>query len=330
MKKILPLILLSLICVFIPAAMAAPSLEIALSPEPQFNQVWSNGTYQTNLTLQNFNLSQIDLTGYTGVPNQLIYEIVVTWSGKGGYDFGNKTTGYSYQPITHTISYSDSISSDSISFDLFLDQDFTEYEVQPYEKSKVTIDIRTYIQMSDGVKGPLVASKSQAWNIVDDPKVSYLEGKFSDMRGEILAATGVSKLNSLNREKYLSILENMNSNMIQGNYIAAQDIWKDYDDDERTNLLLALVRASDLQSDELDRLEDVETQLTIAERDLESLQDEYDVLETTYVALSNTYHKVNAELDAAKRNLSTAITAIFLSSILFYFIGQRGLIKRVQ
>jgi chromosome segregation ATPase len=89
-----------------------------------------------------------------------------------------------------------------------------------------------------------------------------------------------------------------------------------------------LVRASDLQSDELDRLEDIETQLTIAERDLESLQDQYDNLEATYFALSTTYHKVNAELDAAKRNLSTAITAIFLSSILFYFLGQRGIVRR--
>ena len=328
MKRILPLILFSLICLSIPIVIAGPSLEIELFPKSQYNQVWSNGTYLVNLILQDLNLSQVDLTGYTGVPSQLIYEITLTWSGKGGYDFGNKTTGYSYRPITHSVSYLDSISSGSISFDLFLNQDFTEYEVQPYESSKVTISINVYIQMSGGTKGPLVASESQSWDLIDETKVSYLDGKFSDMRYEILTATGASKLNSLNREKYLGILEDMNSSLIQGNYIAAQDVWKDYDDDERNNLLLALVRASDLQSDELDRLEYVETQLSIADRDLESLQDEYDVLEATYVALSNTYHKVNAELDVAKRNLSTAITAVFLSSILFYFLGQRGLIRR--
>ena len=327
MKKKLPLILLSLICVFIPAAIANPSLEVALSPEPQFNQVWAYETYQVNLTLQGFNLSQIDLTGYTGTPAQLLYEGTVIWKGKGGYDFGSATTGYNFKLDDLSVEITSSF-DDSVLFNLSLENDALDYGVKPYEKVDVTLSISVYLKMSDGTKGPLLASKSHTWSMVDELKVSYLEGKCSDMSGEIASVTGASRLTSLNRDKYLGILEDMNTSLAQGNYIEAQDIWRDYDDGERTNLIVALVHASNLQSEELDQFAGLENQLAAAQSDIESLQDQYDNLEATYFALSNTYHKVNAELDAAKRNLSTAITAIFLSSILFYFIGQRGLIRK--
>ena len=328
MKRILPLILLSMLFLCTPVVSASPSMEITLSPEPQFNQIWAYETYLVNITIQGFDYSQIDFTGYPGTPTQLLYEGIITWKAKGGFDFGHASTGYNFNLDDLPVLVTSSFDSPLALFNLSLENDAFDYGIKPYEKVEVTINIKAYIQMSDDAKGPLVASKSKTWYMVDDTKVSYLEGKLIDMSDEILAATGASKLNSLNREKYLGILEDMNSSLIQGNYIAAQDTWKDYDDDERTNLILSLVRASDLQSDELDRLEEMETQLTIAESDLEVLQNEYDALENTYVALSNTYHKVNADLDVAKRNLSTAITAVFLSSILFYFLGQRGLIRR--
>lgn len=330
MKKILPLIIFALFCFSAPMIMAEPSLSIELHPEPVYNQVWAYETYLANLTLHDLNLSTVHLTGYTGTPSELLFEGTLMWRGKGGYDFGQASTGYSYTlddiPVTLTSSLDDS----SVYFNLTLEKDAFDYGMKPYESVDVSLRFNVYILMSGGSNGPKIISKTSTWSLVDDTKVDYFEGKFSEMQGEIITVTEAAGITTLNRAKYLDLLNTMNASLTQGNYVEAQKIWKDYDDKERANMILALVHASDLQSEELDRLATIENELILAQRENTRLIEEYDFLETTYTALSNTYHKVNAELNSAKRNLSTAITAVFLTAILFYFLGRRGIRRREE
>ncbi len=330
MKKILPLIIFALFWFSAPMIMAEPYLSIELQPEPFYNQVWAYETYLVNLTLHDLNLSTVDLTGYTGTPSELLFEGTLMWRGKGGYDFGQASTGYSYTlddiPVTLTSSLEDS----SIYFNLTLEKDAFDYGMKPYESVDVSLRFNVYILMSGGFNGPKIISKTSTWSLVDDTKVDYFEGKFSEMQGEIITVTEAAGITTLNRAKYLDLLDTMNASLTQGNYVEAQKIWKDYDDKERANMILALVHASDLQSEELDRLATIENELILAQRENTRLVEEYDFLETTYTALSNTYHKVNADLNSAKRNLSTAITVVFLTAILFYFLGRRGIGRREE
>ena len=330
MKKILSLIIFALFCFSAPMIMAEPSLSIELLPEPVYNQVWAYETYLANLTLHDLNLSTVDLTGYTGTPSELLFEGTLMWRGKGGYDFGQASTGYSYTLDDIPVPLTSSLADSSVYFNLTLEKDAFDYGMKPYESVDVSLRFNVYILMSDGSNGPKIITKTSTWSLVDDTKVDYFEGKFSEMQGEIITVTEAAGITTLNRAKYLDLLNNMNASLTQGNYVEAQKNWKDYDDKERANMILALVHASDLQSEELDRLATIENELILAQRENLRLVEEYDFLETTYTALSNTYYKVNAELNSAKRNLSTAITAVFLTAILFYFLGRRGIRRREE
>ena len=330
MKRVLLLTLVALMCFSAPVVSATPSLSIELSPEPEFNQIWAYKTYSVNVTLQGFNLSQVDLSGYTGTPSGLRFDGSITWKGRGGYHFGGAATGYTYNLDDMQVSKSTSIDTDSTHFNLTLEKDAFDYGMNPFESVGVTTSFNVYLLMSDGSTGPKVATGSHTWDLVDQVKVDYLEGKFEDMQGEILTVTDVSGLDSLNREKYLGILENMNSSLTQGNYVEALDIWDDYDNKERASLILAFVRASDVQYEELSKLESIKVQLALAEKNITKLQADYDILEASYTALAATYQKVNAQLDSAKRNLTTAITAVFLTAIVFYFIGRGGIKRREE
>jgi hypothetical protein len=330
MKRLLPLILFALMCFPTQVALATPSLSIELSPEPAFNQIWAYKTYSVNVALQGFNLSQVDLTGYTGTPSGLRFDGSIVWKGRGGYHFGGAATGYTYNLNETHVSQSTLIDSDSILFNLTLEKDALDYGMNPFENVEVTISFNVYLLMSDGSTGPKVVLSAHTWNLVDEVKVDYLEGKFTDMQGEILAVTDASGLDSLNRKKYLGIIEDMNSSLTQGNYIKALDTWENYDNKERANLMLAFVRASNIQYEELAKLESIKNRLAQAEKNITRLQDEYNMLEASYTALATTYHKVNAQLDSARRNLTTAITAVFLSAIVFYFLGRGGIKRREE
>jgi predicted nuclease with TOPRIM domain len=166
--------------------------------------------------------------------------------------------------------------------------------------------------------------------MIDETKVEYLNGKFKDMQGEINKAIEATGLNSLNRDRYQGILNDMNTSLTMGDYVEALDIWEDYDEDDREDLINGIINASNEEYTELENLRDIEAQLISLEQDIELLQSEYDQLDNTYVALANTYNKVNQELETVKGNLSTAITAVFLTAIVFFFLGRRGAKKEVE
>ena len=330
MKRVLLLTLFALMCSTTSIALGAPTTSIQLSPEPVYNQIWAYETYSVNVTLQNFNLSQVDLTGYTGTPTGLRFEGNVLWKGLGGYHFGGAATGYTYNLGNLQVSQSNPIDSKSMGFNLTLEKDALDYGINPFESVEVTIAFNVYLSMSDGSTGPKVASGSHKFDLVDEVKVDYLKGKFEDMRGEVIVVTEASGLDSLNREKYLGILDDMNASLVQGNYVEALSIWDDYDNKDRGSLMIAFVRASDVQYEELTKLESIKVQLALAEKNITRIQSDYDMLDASYTALAATYQKVNAQLDSAKRNLTTAITAVFLAAIVFYFIGRGGIKRREE
>lgn len=330
MKKITPLVFLTLMVFMIPMANAETSLTIQLTPEPEYNQVWAYETYQVNVSLIDLNLTTIDFTGYTGTPSEISLTGIVNWKGKGGYDFGTATTGYNFNLDEMDVNLNIPLGEKYDVFNITLENDALDYGMKPYETIEITLRFDAKIMMSDDTVGPTIASKSKTFQMIDETKVEYLNGKYNDMQGEINIAIDARGLNSLNRDRYQGILNDMNTSLTMGDYVEALDIWDDYDEDDREDLINGIINASNEENNELEQLREVETQLISLEQDMELLESEYDQLENTYVALANTYNKVNQELETAKGNLSTAITAVFLTAIVFYFLGRRGVKKEVE
>jgi hypothetical protein len=330
MRKLYKLMVLLVFTCTFQFVYAEPTLDISLEPNPIFDQVWAYESYLVSVTLSNFNLSEINLTDYSGIPSESRFTGAIQWRGKGGYKFGNSTTGYNYDlsiALKHleetTIEQIVPLNVDKIAFNFTIKNDAFEYLMQPYENVEIIFRLNTHLVMSDGSIGPTLSSITKTFYLVDDFKVNFLEGKYQEMQDEIKTVVEAEGLDSFNRQRYLNILKDMNTSLVEGNYILALDIWDDYDNGDRADIIFDLIRASEIQSEELKRLESVRQQLQDAENRIELLQREYEQLEQQYAALSNTYHRVNAELDAAKRNLTTAITAVFLTAIVFFFLGRR-------
>lgn len=330
MKKIIPLALLTLMFVIIPTVNAGTSLTIQLNPEPEFNQVWAYETYQVNVSLVDLNLTTTDFTGYTGSPSEILLAGRINWRGKGGYDFGGATTGYNFNLDEMFLNINLPMDENYAVFNLTLENDAFDYGMKPYETVEITIRLDAKIAMSDDTLGPTIASQSKTYQVIDETKVDYLNGKYKDMQGEINKAIDAMGLNSLNRDRYQAILDDMNASLTMGDYFEALDIWDDYDDDDREDLINGIVAASEEEYSKLESLREVETQLSSLEREYELLESEYEQLQNTYVALANTYNKVNRDLEAVKANLSTAITAVFLTAIVFFFLGRRGAKREVE
>ncbi|MCW4014543.1 MAG: hypothetical protein NWF07_16355 [Candidatus Bathyarchaeota archaeon] len=330
MKKIIPLVILAIIMFMVPTVEAETSLTIDLTPELEFNQVWAYETYQVNVSFTEFNLSDIDFTGYSGTPVEILFEGKISWKGKGGYDFGTATTGYNYNLDDLEVNFRTSLEEHNEVFNLTLENDALDYGMKPFESVQIVFKFDAYIVMSDDPIGLKIDTKTKTVEMVDDTKVRYLEGKYSEMQDEINTVIDASGLESFNRERYQNILTAMNTSLTNGDYIEALDIWDDYNEGDREDMINGIVKSSNTEYEELESLRELQDQLSSLEQDLELLQLEYDQLENTYVALASTYNKVNQELDTVKGNLSTAITAVFLTAIGFYFLGRRSVKKEVE
>ena len=330
MKKLLTLSLLTIMALMAPTVEADTSITIQLTPEPEYNQIWAYETYLVNVSLIDFNLTSFDLSGYSGTPLSILYNGQISWKGKGGYDFGTSTTGYNYNLDELEIDFSAFLDEKNASFNFTLENDAFDYGMKPFESVLVTLKFDAYLVMSDDSLGPKISSETHTYQMIDDTKVRYLEGKYSEMQDEINTVIDASGLESFNRERYQNILAAMNASLTNGDYGEALDIWDDYNEGDREDLINGVIASSDEEYTELEILRDVESQYNSLEQDLELLQSEYDQLENTYVALANTYNKVNKELETVKGNLSTAITAVFLTAIGFYFLGRRSVKKEVE
>lgn len=330
MNKILPLFAMTLIAISVPSIYGEPVIEIELSPEPSFNQVLAYETYLVNVSLNYLNISLIDLAEYTGEPDTILFEGKISVKGRGGYDFGESSTGYSFNLEDFSLNLSSPIDIGFTVFNYTFEKDAYEYGVKPYENVDIKLKFDGYLLMSDDSMGPKISTKSIDLILIDEMKIQYLEGKFSEMMEEIKVVIDKPGLESLNRDRYIEYLNEMNSTLTLGDYVEALDVWDDYDEKHRLDLIREVARASEIQYEELIQLESIEDQLETTIEEFEALESEYESLFETYAALANTYHKVNAELDVAKKNLSTAITAVFITAIIFYFLGQRELKRRIE
>ena len=330
MKKLIPLAILTIMALIAPPVEADTSLTIQLTPESEYNQIWAYEIYIVNVSLTDFNLTNLDLSEYSETPSSILFKGKINWKGKGGYDFGTATTGYNYNLDEIEVDISALLDKKNASFNVTMENDSLDYGMKPFESVLVTFRLDAYLVMSDDSLGPKIVSETHTYQMIDDTKVRYLEGKYSEMQEDINTVNDASGLESFNRERYQGILAAMNISLTNGDYVEALDIWDDYNEDDRADMINGIINSVEEDYTELEILRDVESQYNSLEEDFERLQSEYDQLENTYVALANTYNKVNQELETVKGNLSTAITAVFLTAIVFYFLGRRGARREVE
>ena len=317
MKKLLYFMALILASIMIPSASGELDLVLTVDPEPEYNQMWAFETYLINVALTGLNVteySEYDLSG------RVIADVIIRWKGTGQYHHGGGVTGYSYELDEEMLTLNTSILDPRFNFNLTLSKAAYHYSMKPFENVEVSLSFDVFLEEENGTGveiGPLLGSVSSMYILLDDEKMMYLEEMLEEMATEVQSATDALGLPDFNRTKYELMVSAMNASIISGNYIEAQDQWERWDDKERLRMLDSFSRHVDAQTESLESLEGVETEL-------ERTQIEYDLIEDKYIALLANNRKTITELEVTKQGLTTAITGIFLSAIVFFFIGKRS------
>ena len=317
MNKLLYLMALLISSIMIPSVCGEPDLVLTVEPEPEYNQMRAFETYLINVTLTGLNVteySEYDLSG------RVIANGIITWRGTGQYHHGGGVTGYSIKLENETLTLNTSIEDPGFNFNLTLSRDAYHYGMWPFENVEISLSFDVFLEEENGTGveiGPRLGSVSTKYVLLDDEKMEYLEEMLDEMATEVNTATGALGLPDFNRTRYESMVSAMNASIISGNYIEAQDQWERWDDKERLRMLNSFSGHVDAQTENLEDLEGVETEL-------ERVQIEFDLIEDRYIALLTNNRNTNTELEATKQGLTTAITGIFLSAIVFFFLGRRS------
>ena len=308
-------------------------MDIAVEPEPLHGQLNAGETYVFNVSVANDGLliapgqptEEDPSTLYTGY----LYTVVdVEWKASGSYDFGASTSGYSTilddMGLTNVI---EAPVNGSIAWDSFnhtFVRDAFDFGVKPYETLEVIFEARVYLEVyneSLGLdasrRGPLAAEASTKLKLLDDKKVKYVEGKYLDMASEVEPLRGVAEAEHLNVTRFMGYLSEMNTSIEAGDYFSALKTYSKYDDKYRAQLISSLTEEASTSYGKTLLISQLEQEL-----DFQNVT--YNILEDKYVSLSRTYQAKQAELEAAKQSLSTAITGVFLASIAFFFVGRRS------
>ena len=317
---------------------------IETSPTPHHKQVMAYGSYVFNVTLENKGLTvlpgePVDEAGTLRHTGRIIISMILTLRGRGSYDFGEATTGY-VTPVLDEVEFGETIMLPSnssrayISFNHTFTEDAYEYGLKPYEDVEIAIKVKAYHEIYTSTTGPAKTSEgpevgeyTMVYNLIDELMIGYVEGKLIDMAEEIKPIRGINKPEYINTALFLDMLDDMNSSILEGNYVEALKIYKRYDEKYRLSFISSLTKEAQLSRERADIVTDLEWRITQLESTLveqeNRLQLELDQALARYATLSQTYLKEQAELEAAKQSLTTAITAVFLASIAFFFIGRR-------
>jgi len=306
---------------------------IAVEPEPLYEQIIAGENYVFNVSVANDGLLIAPGQPMEDDPSALykgyLHTVVdIEWRASGSYDFGKATSGYSTQlddmGLANVIEVPVNGSTVWDSFNHTFVRDAWDFGVKPYETLEVTVEARVYLEVyneSSGLdeswRGPLVAEKSTTLKLLDDTKVEYVEGKLLDIASEVEPLSGVAGAELLNATRFMGYLAEMNRSIEAGDYFSALKTYSKYDEKYRAQLISSLTEEASTSMEKslvIDRLE----------QELGFLNVSYTVLEDKYVTLSRTYQTRQAELEAAKQSLSTAITVVFLASIAFFFVGRRS------
>ena len=331
MKKQLVFMALVLTTLTIIPVYAKPDLALNIDPEPAYGQMWAFETYFLNITVMGLNISEY--SGYD-LSGRFIADGIVKWRGTGQYQHGAGVTGYSYILDDEVLTLNTSIEEPSFKHNLTLSQDAFLYGMKPFENVEILLNFDVFFEVNNdtGVEiGPQLGSVSSSYIMIDDDKTDYLEDKLLEMDVEVHAATGAPGLPNFNRTKYESMITAMNSSIHSGDYLRAQDQWERWDDKDRLRMLNAFSsqvesRVIELQDLEIE-LQSLETELDEHETELELAQIEYNLLEDKYFAVITNNQRTISELESTKQGLTTSITGIFLSAIIFYFLGRRSKYK---
>lgn len=257
--------------------------------------------------------SELELSG------NILYNGSILWRGVGQYFHGSGVTGYSYNLAEAQFQKVEPLDKEGTSVNITLDRDAYRLGMKPYEEVQIIFTIDLFYELeSDGdpIFSPLVEKKSRTLLLVDEDKVEYLEDKLGEIESEVNIVVYAEGLDDFNRTKYLDYVASMNHSLTIGDYSEALDQWEKWDKKERINMFSSFTNKVRDQTVELESL------LGYKE-EYEALQIEYNHLNDKYVAIFKEKTQNLAELEATKQGLSTAITGVFLSAIVFFFLGRR-------
>lgn len=307
------------------------SVDVILTPEPLFSQIIHNQIYNFNVSLTNI--------AHARAVNQSIYEnnltviLNIRWSGRGSYDFGDATAGYrsNLDQISYnlTINYPLNNQTKYVLFNHTFERDYFHFGIKPYEICEISVNIdlyqssNTWTQEPDEkIKGEKITGWSNDYVLVDETKIRYSVGKLKDLRDELEFLEIIPNTRNINSMEYLDILEAMEFHVDEENFVQALEIWKDYEDKDRLNLLRSMIKETNSSL-----VNAMKTDEYLKEIDF--WENSYELLEDKYVTLQSTYQTKLKELENTKQSLTTAITAVFLTSIIFFFTGRYSVNRKV-
>ncbi len=314
MKNAAPLIFLISMAFMSQTVHADVSLEF--KPSPLYGQLWAFETYELNISMPEVDVSKYAEHELTG---NLVYNGSIHWKGVGTYHHGTGSTGYSYILDVAYFQKVEEISLGGSAINITLSKDAYRFGMKPFEEVEITFRVEVFLEIiEDGevILGPEVDAKTRKLVLVDEDKVEYLEDKFIEMQDDVNPVLNAPGLERLNLTKYEGFIESMNQSLIIGDYTDSLNQWQKWDNKERLRMFSALIREVGVEHEELVRLRKTETELEV-------LQADYNHLEDKYVAIFKELQLNLTELDVTKQGLSTAITGVFLSAIVFFFLGRR-------
>ena len=309
------------------------SVNIAVEPEPLYRQLNAGESYIFNISVAND-----DLTIIPGQPTEenlwiqhtgrLITVVDLRWRASGSYDFGEATSGYVVPldrlNVTGFFELPDKGSFSWVAYNHTFDRDALDFGIKPFETLEILVLARVYFEVynySVGTdapyRGPLATEASTTYKLLDETKVRYVEGKYLDMSSEVKPLRDIDEVELLNTSRFLGYLIDMNRSIEAGDYFSALKTYSKYDKKYRSQLVASLTEEALLSMEKTSYINQLE-------QDLDTLNVTYTFLEDRYVSLLRTYQAKQVELEAAKQSLSTAITAVFLASIAFFFLGRRS------
>lgn len=334
MKKILLIIyllFLNSIPITISKAQNNSILEIDIEPEPLFNQLFHNETYTIEVGIQNVNITKSfdqpveenPKLKYTG---NVTIILLLKWAAKGSFDYGEGTTGYHINleqlNLNKSIPIPSSGNISSINFIHIFEHDGFHFGIKPYETITITLSIEVYYQVYNVTKSidqKLIRGKIAGWSksftFIDNSKIRYIEGKLKDLMDEVELLNLLPKTNFINKTKYLNLVNKMQSSLNDGDFSLSLKVYDKYADRDRLELIKSLISET---NSSLLKAENTDVMIN----EIELWKTSYDHLENKYVILQNTYQDKLVELNNLKQNLTTAITSIFISSVIFFFLGR--------
>jgi hypothetical protein len=304
-----------------------------VSPPPLHSQIMAHQNYIFNVTIENEGVKmvpgrpldpKVGVIQYTG---KVIVSLELTLLAFGGYSFGGASSGYTIKldrvELNTTIPMPSNGTTVSLSFNHLFDNDAFDYGVKPYENVEVTAKVSTYFELYNWTvgleqpfKGPVAGESRTTYRLLDETKIAYVEGKLMDMAAEIKPLMSIRNPEYVNATFYLQLLDQMNDTIQARDYFSALKTYERYDEKHRASLIDKLMNEAYASITRAETVKTLEQRIRVLEADVDQLL-------SKYATLSQTYQRKQAELEEAKQSLTTAITAVFLASIAFFFLGHR-------